>query len=127
MSESRLHRRRVLALVRHMQARGVEVLAADAPGWRRPPPIGGRRPDVFGFYPVLGVAVAGEVKRGPEAWASFPQLYQITAGLAALCPRGASGLLVLAAAAPEWEDDLELLRQVLGECRTAIAMWPCAA
>ncbi len=126
MSETRDHRRRVLALARAMQDRGITVVAADAPGWPRPERIGGRRPDVLGFYSVVGVWVAGEVKRGPEVWACYSQLYQVAVALPGLCPPGACALFVLAVS-EEWEPDAVLMCETLQGQQTWVTVWPEAA
>src|SRR5437879_2109064 len=93
MAESREHRRLVRCLVRQMRASGIDVIRAAAPGWRIPPLVGGRRPDVFGYY-VIGAAVAaGEAKRGPELRSSRAQLAEIAAALPLYGPKGAGALL----------------------------------
>ena len=121
MSEGREHRRAVQALARTMHRRGIIVHAADAPGWPRPPLIGGRRPDVLGFYPVVGVAVVGEVKRGPEVWACYPQLW-VADALAELCPTGACGLFILALT-DGWVPDVAVLCDTLRGPRTWVTVW----
>ncbi len=62
MAESRDHRLLVAALLRRMIERGIAVHGADAAGWPRPQLVGGRRPDVLGYYAAGGSAVAGEAK-----------------------------------------------------------------
>jgi hypothetical protein len=81
MPENREHRRLVLALVREMLGAGITVPGAAERGWSRPPLIGGRRPDVVGFYGVGAAVTADEAKRSPELWAARGQLQNIVAAL----------------------------------------------
>jgi hypothetical protein len=108
-----------------MQARGITVIAADAPGWPIPPTMGGRKPDVIGHYPVVGVPVAGEAKRGPEVWSCFPQFYEEAQSLSGLCPRGACSLLILAVG-DGWEGDAAVVCDVLTGPGTWVTVWPAA-
>ena len=126
MSERREHRRGVQALTRAMQDRGITILAADAPGWRRPPQIGGRRPDVLGYYPVVGVPVVGEVKRGSEVWACYPQLCAVADAIPELCPSGACALFILALI-EGFEPDVAILCETLQGPRTWVTVWPQVA
>src|SRR4051812_1785512 len=96
MAESREHRRLVAAVVRDMLDVGITGLAAAAPGWPAPPLIGGRRPDVRGYYAIGAAVIAGEAKRGPEAWSSIRQLQDIADALPSDGPAGAGSLLILA-------------------------------
>ena len=122
MTETRIHRRLVAALVRDMLARGIRVTAADAPGWRRPQLVGRRRPDVVGYYHAGGAVVAGEAKRGPELWGSRPQLEEMALALPAVGPIGGYALLILGVL-PEWEREAAALCSSLSLPRTASVVW----
>lgn len=126
MAESREHQRLVSGLVRHLQSLGVVVIAADAPGWRRTPLVGGRRPDVVGYHPAGRYAVAGEAKRGPEIWSCRAQIVALADALPARGPIGGGALLVLAVG-EGWEDDATDFCRTLTPSMTSTHVWSPAA
>jgi hypothetical protein len=122
VAESRGHRQLVRGLIRHMLGSGVQIIAAAAPGWPAPPLIGGRRPDVVGYYPVGAALMAGEAKQGPELWSSRHQLRDIAAALPAHGPAGAGALLILAVSDP-WAGDARNFCDHLATGRTSATVW----
>lgn len=122
MPETREHRRLVSALVARMQQSSITVMSAAAPGWPAPPLIGGRRPDVLGFYRPGGSVVAGEAKRGPELWACLSQLQAIAMALPELGPRGGGALLILGVM-PGWEAEATAFCDQIRSPRTSSQVW----
>lgn len=122
MSETREHRLLVAALVARMQHSSITVLSAAAPGWPRPPLIGGRRPDVVGFYRPGGSIVAGEAKRGPELWGCLSQLEDIAAALPELGPQGSGALLILGVMSG-WESEAKAVCELIQTPRTSSQVW----
>lgn len=122
MAESREHRLLVLSLVTRMLEYDIAVLAAEAPGWRRPAVIGGRRPDVIGFYRVGGSVVAAEAKRGPELWSCQRQLEEMAQALPTTGPVGAGALLILGVPR-EWVAEAQELCAQIDAPRTAATVW----
>lgn len=123
MAESREHQRLVRSLTAHLQRSRVTIVGVAARGWPTPPLLGGRRPDVLGYYfPGGGAAVAGEAKRGPELWGCRGQIEDLLDVLPALSSRGTGALLVLGVPAP-WRVEAEEFARTLPRGRTAIDVW----
>lgn len=122
MPESRDHRLLVVALVNRMGEQGITVLGAEAPGWRRPALVGGRRPDVLGYYRPGGCVVAGEAKRGPELWDCARQLAEIAEALPSQGPPGAGALLIIGVM-PGWADEARELCTLIACPRTNTSVW----
>lgn len=128
MTETREHRRLVMALLRYLQGVGCVILAADAPGWPRTPTLGGRRPDVLAYYRIGGCMIVGEAKRGPEIWESVNQLTSVARGLPGRGPIGSAALVVLAVAA-EWHSEGRAVCDAISQPRSFATAWtpPLAA
>lgn len=105
-----------------MQDAGIRVSAAAAPGWPAPPLIGGRRPDVVGYYAIGAAVIGGEAKLGPEVWSSLQQLQAIAEGLPSLGPAGAGSVLIVAVREP-WADVARDVCSFITGNRTATTVW----
>jgi hypothetical protein len=105
-----------------MRESSITVGGAAAPGWKPPPLIGGRRPDIVGYYRIGGSIVAGEAKRGPELWGSLGQLEDIAVALPTLGPIGGGALLIVAVTAG-WEAEASAVCELIPSPRTSRAIW----
>lgn len=105
-----------------MIERGIAVRGAAAAGWPRPELVGGRRPDVLGYYAAGGTVVAGEAKRGPELWSCRAQLTDIARALPSRGPVGGGALLILGVL-PGWETEAMELCSLIECPRTSSMVW----